>query len=1004
MPSFLFDLRVINEKLGIALKYCKFLGASFMYLKLGCSNTVLLSCLFFAIFSTSLYAKPITISKFPTLPIVSEPADESRLAQAKMDVAIAETKLNSLELELKEAEQAIVHIKGNIKELEAKLQNAKLASSELANGNTIVEELSASLAYQQSLLELEQARGHVLRKAVDLANQNFAKLQERKLQLEYTYQVQHQQKQRKSLEQFAEQLQQEQKKWLGKLTEYNQQLQLLANGSGPNVEKRKQLLELRVFEAEEASSINHINLILAQLENQYNGLAKASMVTQSIAALNATNIQVDDALRQVHGVMVLIKTKIETLQKRLAIELQNASLTQITKQNGYDIRSMSKEFIDTYQAQLNSFSALQKQFLAYQKTVRLDLAKALAKRQELPGLDWQAWQLFLTKLWTLPELIWQSAQAVWQQFAKSIESYAWPQWTIWICYEVILIGLWRLGRHYLKKLYLAYYRAEEPLTKNTLFLVLKLLRRNLSGLVLAFNVFSLLAINSIPFKRYALFFSFAVVWFGYRFALGLARLMLLETVRDAGGKDVRLYHKLKWFFAMGAILMGLLIAARQLPVDYSVNDFINRLFMLQLLLVSGITLRNWAVVPALINSYFENRQVYFARAIRWLSLLIPFALLVNAIIGLVGYVELAWTMCAYQGLFILVLLAYLFIRNLLVDLMQWVANRFILKLPNGWLLSEAFLKPLDKLLRLAFLLLAGAFLLYIYGWDQNTYIVSVVKTVFNYPIEIFNNQITLITVLKAIFVILLLAWVARWSREFSYRWLYAHHKDVGVRNSLSVFTQYLVVIISVYTALHLSKLDFTALNYILGGVSLGAGLGLRDLVNNFASGILLLIERPVKKGDIVTISTYEGEVTHIGMRAMTIRTWDHMEVLVPNSEAFSKSFTNWTHEDMVIRTVVSIKIQRVDNPQQVKEIILYALTTVSDVLADPPSQIYMKVLNEPLIEFEVRYFINIQVSGSRSRVRSDVLYAIWEQFKQHGINPPIPPQDVQVHLVKSDRK
>jgi potassium efflux system protein len=559
-----------------------------------------------------------------------------------------------------------------------------------------------------------------------------------------------------------------------------------------------------------------------------------------------------------------------------------------------------------------------------------------------------------------------------------------------------------LGVIFLKKLYTAYYHEEEPLTKNTFFVVLKLLRRNLFGLVLSFNIFSLLAFNGFPFKSYALFFSFILVWFGYRFALGLARLALLETVRDVGGQDVSLYHKIKWIYSIGAILVALLLAARQLPVDYSVNDFINRLFMLQLLLVSGLLLRSWKVFPVLLNPYFSNRQIYFGRAIRWLSLLIPLALLVNAIVGLIGYVQLAWTMSAYQGMFLLVLLGYLFIRSLLIDLMEWISKRFVLDLPNGWLWSEAFLKPLDKILRLCLFVLAGAFLFfYIYGLDQNSYLANIIKITVSYPvIKLPKDQsINLLNIFGAIIIILVLAWIARWSREFSYRWLYAYQKDLGVRNSLAVFTQYITVIISVYIALELSGKDFTGLNYILGGVSLGAGFGLRDLVNNFASGVLLLIERPVKKGDIVTIGAYEGEVTHIGMRAMTIRTWDHMEVLVPNSETFSKSFTNWTHEDMIIRTVVSIKIQRQDNPYQVKSIIVEALQAVPDVLAEPLSSIYMKELSEPLIQFEVRYFINIQLAGSRSRVRSDVLYAIWDAFKTHNIHPPIPPQDMQVEVL-----
>lgn len=945
--------------------------------------------------------KTTPVSKQAYSTEVIENVTEDMLLQTKIEVALAENKLNSLMLELKEAEQTIARTRANIRELESKLQNAKLASTEVADGDIMVKEVKANLAYQHSLLDLEQTRRNVLNKSMELAERNLAKEIEQRDKLASSYQLQHQQEQRKNLEQLAQHLQEEQKGWLDKLTAYNQQLQALSNKDNPLFEEQKLNLEIHILEAEEKSSINHFNLILAQLSNQYEGLIKSFAVNQSIAELNSTNNQVDSILRQINSTSLLIKTKLEALNKRINIVQQERIANLALKNQSADIQRMIKGFTNTYQTQLTAFNTLQQQFSAYQKKLKLELGKALAKRQELPDFTWLSWQSFLAKLWLLPELIWQSSQSILQPVLHNMMGYSWWNWLLLIGYEIFLLSFWKIGRYLLKKLYTIYYHHEEPLTKNTFFVVLKLLRRNLFGLILSFNVFSLLAFNGFSFKSYALFFSFTLVWFGYRFALGLARLALLEAVRDADGQDVKLYHKLKWIYSIGAILVGLLLAARQLPVDYSVNDFINRLFMLQLLLVSGLLLRSWRVFPILLNPYFSNKQIYFARAIHWLSLLIPLALLVNAVIGLIGYVQLAWTMSAYQGLFILILLGYLFVRSLLIDSMDWISSRFVLNLPNGWLWSEAFLKPLDKLLRLCLLVLAGAFLFYLYGLDQNSYVFNIIKTAVNYPvIKLPKDQsINLLNILSAIMVVLVLAWIARWSREFSYRWLYAYQKDLGVRNSLAVFTQYITVIICVYIALEFSGKDFTGLNYILGGVSLGAGLGLRDLVNNFASGVLLLIERPVKKGDIVTVGSYEGEVTHIGMRAMTIRTWDHMEVLVPNSETFSKSFTNWTHEDMIIRTVIPIKIQRQENPYQVRDIIAEALNSVSNVLHEPAANIYMKELSEPLIQFEVRYFINIQLAGSRSRVRSEVLYAIWEAFKQHGIQPPVPPQDMQVELV-----
>lgn len=100
---------------------------------------------------------------------------------------------------------------------------------------------------------------------------------------------------------------------------------------------------------------------------------------------------------------------------------------------------------------------------------------------------------------------------------------------------------------------------------------------------------------------------------------------------------------------------------------------------------------------------------------------------------------------------------------------------------------------------------------------------------------------------------------------------------------------------------------------------MGVGLGLRDLFNNFFTGIFLLLERPVKVGDWVTVGNYDGQVSHIGARSITVTTDDRQELLVPNADIFSKNFINWTHRDSVVRALVTIRTNRKDNPQRIKD-------------------------------------------------------------------------------------
>jgi potassium efflux system protein len=205
-----------------------------------------------------------------------------------------------------------------------------------------------------------------------------------------------------------------------------------------------------------------------------------------------------------------------------------------------------------------------------------------------------------------------------------------------------------------------------------------------------------------------------------------------------------------------------------------------------------------------------------------------------------------------------------------------------------------------------------------------------------------------------------------------------------------------MIVVGFFIALRFLGIDFKALTFVATAFAFGVGLGLRDLVNNFACGFLLLLERPLRVGDIVSINDCEGEVMHIGGRAITVRTWDHMEVIVPNAEIFSKSFTNWTAKDSIVRTVISIKINRHDSPQDVQAVIHQVLDHHKDVLIDPAPEVFLKELADGLSEFEVRYFINLRQIKSRVGLRSEVLMAIWEAFERHGIQPPYPHHEIHV--------
>ncbi len=587
---------------------------------------------------------------------------------------------------------------------------------------------------------------------------------------------------------------------------------------------------------------------------------------------------------------------------------------------------------------------------------------------------------------------------------KFTNNYAWKTpvsaGLLWAL--IVMMAIFSILLHRLFNRLLTHNKERLRLTGYLYDGALSLVNRNLFQLT-ALSVFiAALTINQIPYTNYRLIVNIFCIWLTFRSLIIIAKLSLLESISDSSGKDVKLYYRLKWLLLSGGWVTALMITSHQLHMAIIVQDIFNRLFMLFILAISLVTWRSRDVLPHLLEPYLISKKRYVRNAVSILVLLLPLTLFTTAVIGLLGYINLAWTMSKYQAYTLIMLTGYVLVRGLLFDALELVSEWMIASLRNGWLWIEVLLKPLDKILRIL-LLSCGIFILFnIFGWISNESIINRMKAIALYPlINVSGIHITLVSIAEFTLLFSIFIWAAKWTREFCYRWLYRNTKDAGIRNSLSVFSQYAVILIGSFIALRVLGLDFSGMSMILGGLAVGMGFGLRDFASNVIGGLMLLIERPVREGDLITLEGYEGRVSHIGIRSMRLSTWDNMEVLIPNAETFNKPFTNWTHQDSVVRTVFPIKVSRADDPLMVQQLILDVLATTAEILTDPPAQVFLKQIDEALIEFEVRYFVNIELH-TRVEIRSKVLFAVTAQFKAAGIKPPIPP--IHVEFAESESR
>ncbi|MCK8515205.1 DUF3772 domain-containing protein [Methylonatrum kenyense] len=222
--------------------------------------------------------------------------------------------------------------------------------------------------------------------------------------------------------------------------------------------------------------------------------------------------------------------------------------------------------------------------------------------------------------------------------------------------------------------------------------------------------------------------------------------------------------------------------------------------------------------------------------------------------------------------------------------------------------------------------------------------------------------------------------------------------DDGARNSISAATGYLGVGIGILLALSVMGLDFTNLALVAGALSLGIGFGLRNVVENFAAGLLLLIERPIKVGDWIIVGSNEGTVRHISVRSTEIETFNRASVIVPNSELISTAVTNWTHKNRMAREILKVGVAYGSDTRQVARILARCAEQHPRVLKVPPPVVYFLGFGDSALEFELRCFIGD--TDDFVVVLSDLHFAVDQAFREAGIKIPFPQRDL--HLRHTD--
>lgn len=290
------------------------------------------------------------------------------------------------------------------------------------------------------------------------------------------------------------------------------------------------------------------------------------------------------------------------------------------------------------------------------------------------------------------------------------------------------------------------------------------------------------------------------------------------------------------------------------------------------------------------------------------------------------------------------------------------------------------------------------FLLLVNIWDYNGGLLTQLK---NYIINGFtlgDYRIVPSQILWAVFIFSGLLAITGWIKcQLEKQWLDIINIDSGARDAVVTISGYVMFLISIIIGLSVAGFNFGNIAIVAGALSVGIGFGLQNIVNNFVSGLILLFERPIRKGDWIEVGSTAGYVQNIQIRSTLIRTFDNSDVIVPNSELISNQVTNWMLSSKRGRAIVPVGVAYGSDIERVKEILL-KIADENDQLINGISQWAPKVLFRAFgassLDFELRVFLK-EVSG-RLGVISDLNFAIDKAFKEANIEIPFPQRDVHV--------
>ncbi len=285
----------------------------------------------------------------------------------------------------------------------------------------------------------------------------------------------------------------------------------------------------------------------------------------------------------------------------------------------------------------------------------------------------------------------------------------------------------------------------------------------------------------------------------------------------------------------------------------------------------------------------------------------------------------------------------------------------------------------------------GLVALHLIGW-----LPDVIKTLDDLAVSFGDSRLSLLSILElftaVVFFVVMANWLTRLIESQARR---SPHITPSMRVMLSKVSKFSLYGLAVLFALKSVGIDLTAFAVFSGAIGVGIGFGLQKIFSNFISGFILLFDRSIRPGDVISIGDRFGWVQSLHARYVVVKDRDGVETLIPNENLITSEVVNWSYSDRAIRQRIPVQISYENDPEVAMKLLINATVDKPRVLKNPEPAARLIGFGDNGIDLELRIWINDPEDGV-ANVVSDVNLSIWKSFKENNISIPFPQRDVRI--------